>query len=74
MATLLTVAPLLGLIAMFMSLTHLLPLAVSIAMNDGTANQFVFSMAFNCTSGYLIWLATRRFRRDLKPRDEDESA
>ncbi len=69
MATLLTVAPLLGLIAMFMSLTHLLPLAVSLAMNDGTANQFVFSMAFNCASGYLIWLLTRRFRRDLKPRD-----
>lgn len=69
MATLLTVAPLLGLIAMFMSLTHLLPLGIGLAMHDGTANQFTLSMAFNCASGYLLWLATRRFKRDLKPRD-----
>lgn len=69
MATLLTVAPLLGLIAMFMSLTHLLPLGIAVAMQDGTANQFTLSMAINCASGYLIWLATRRFKRDLKPRD-----
>jgi trk system potassium uptake protein TrkH len=69
MAALLTVAPLLGLIAMFMSLTHLLPLAVSLSTHDGTANQFVLSMAINCAAGYLLWLATRRFRHDLKPRD-----
>jgi trk system potassium uptake protein TrkH len=69
MAPLLTVAPLLGLIAMFMSLTHLLPIGVSLAMNDGTADEFLLSMAVNCASGYLIWLATRRYRRDLKPRD-----
>ena len=69
MITLLTVAPLLGLIAMVMSLSHLLPLAISVSLADGASNQFVFSMAVNCAAGYLIWLMTRRYRRDLKPRD-----
>ncbi|RPI42063.1 MAG: TrkH family potassium uptake protein, partial [Betaproteobacteria bacterium] len=69
MGTLLTVAPLLGLIAMVMSLSHLLPLTVSITLADGAAHQFAFSMAVNCAVGYVMWLTTRKYRRDLKPRD-----
>jgi len=67
--TLLTVAPLLGLIAMVMSLWHLLPLAISLGLGDGAAREFTVSMALNCAAGYLLWLATRRFRSELKPRD-----
>jgi len=67
--TLLTVAPLLGLIAMVMSLWHLLPLAISLGMGDGAAREFTVSMALNCAAGYLLWLATRRHRSELKPRD-----
>ena len=69
MNTLLTVAPLLGLIAMVMSLWHLLPLAISVGLGDGAVQEFAFSMAINATAGYLLWLGTRRYRQDLKPRD-----
>jgi len=68
-ATLLTVAPLLGLIAMFMSLSHLLPLAMSVTLQDGASSAFILSMTFNFATGGLLWLASRRFKRDLKPRD-----
>jgi trk system potassium uptake protein TrkH len=64
-----TVAPLLGVIAMAMSLSHIVPLSVSLLYNDGAATAFLFSMAINCALGFLLWLATRRFRRELKPRD-----
>jgi trk system potassium uptake protein len=67
--SLLTVAPLLGLIAMVMSLWHIVPLSVSLAIDDGVAQQFVLSMAFNSAAGCMLWLATRRFRQDLRPRD-----
>jgi trk system potassium uptake protein TrkH len=67
--SLLTVAPLLGLIAMVMSLWHLVPLAVSVGLGDGAAHAFAQSMAINSAAGFVLWLATRRFRQDLKPRD-----
>ncbi|MGH8665628.1 MAG: TrkH family potassium uptake protein [Burkholderiales bacterium] len=66
---LLPVAPLLGLVAMVMSLWHLVPLAVSIGLADGATHAFAQSMAINSAAGYVLWLATRRFRQDLKPRD-----
>ncbi len=69
MTSVFTVAPLLGLIAMVMSLWHLVPLAVSTGLDDGAALAFAQSMALNSAAGYVLWLATRRFRRDLKPRD-----
>lgn len=69
MTPLLTVAPLLGQIAMVMSLSHVLPLVVSLATGDGEHTDFGLSMVFNFTLGYLVWMGTRRFRRDLKARD-----
>lgn len=69
LSSLLTVAPLLGVIAMVMSLWHLVPLAVSAALRDGATDEFAASMAFNVAAGYVLWLATRRFRDELKPRD-----
>lgn len=68
MSALLTVAPHLGLIAMVMSLWHIVPLGVSIGYHDGAAPAFTFSMATNCAVGYITWLATRHRRRDLTPR------
>jgi len=67
--TLLAVAPLLGMIAMVMSLWHLLPLAISVGLGDGVTREFAVSMGFNCAAGYVLWLATKRFRAELKPRD-----
>ena len=69
MHILLTVAPLLGMIAMVMSFWHLLPLIISLGVHDGAAGDFAISMTLNCATGYLLWITTRRHRRDLKPRD-----
>ncbi|HTP94858.1 MAG TPA: potassium transporter TrkG [Burkholderiales bacterium] len=69
MTALLTVAPLLGLIAMVMSASHLLPIAVSLANGDGVAGRFALSMGVNFAIGLLLWLATRGYQRDLKARD-----
>ena len=64
MAWLLAVSPVLGIIAMAMSLTHLAPIAVSLLFEDGTSRQFIFSMALNFCAGFLLWLSTRG--RDVK--------
>lgn len=69
MNTLLTVAPVLGMIAMVMSLWQLLPLALALGLGDGMAVDFALSMGVNCAAGYVLWLATKRFRNELKPRD-----
>jgi trk system potassium uptake protein len=63
------VFPILGIIAMAMSLTHLLPIAVSAYFDDGTIRQFGLSMAINFSAGMLLWLATRKFKRELSLRE-----
>lgn len=66
---LLAIAPVLGIIAMAMSLTHLLPIAISAVLEDGTMAAFGMSMALNFAAGLLLWLATRRFQRELSLRE-----
>jgi trk system potassium uptake protein TrkH len=66
---LLPVFPVLGIIAMAMSLTHLLPIATSLYFNDGTTGHFAASMAVNFAAGCLLWFATRRFGHDLSLRE-----
>lgn len=63
------VAHVLGLMAMLMSTTHLVPIVTSLIFQDGTGPEFAFSMAVNFVLGYLVWLATRRFKAELRPRD-----
>lgn len=69
MTALLTVFPHLGLIAMVMSLSHLLPLGVSFLHDDGATQAFVISMIVNFAVGYAMWLGTHHNKRDLTPRD-----
>lgn len=69
MAWLLTVSPVLGIIAMAMSLSHMLPIATSIVFADGTTALFGYSMALNFTAGFVLWLLTRRYRRELQIRE-----
>jgi len=59
----------LGMIAMLMSLSHLVPIAISLFHDDGAQRAFVFSACLNFASGYVAWLATRRFRREVLARD-----
>jgi trk system potassium uptake protein TrkH len=61
--------PVLGLIAMAMSLSYVLPLGVSLWTDDGTAGIFGGSMVVNFVSGFLLWFTTRRYRRELQLRE-----
>jgi trk system potassium uptake protein len=61
---LLALSPVLGIIAMAMSATHLLPIAVAHHYDDGQELRFVVSMLLNFGTGALLWLATRRHKRE----------
>lgn len=63
MAWLLPILPVLGLIAMAMSLSHVVPIAVSLALRDGMAGIFLVSMTLNLLVGFVVWFASRRRRR-----------
>ncbi len=69
MAWLRPILPVLGLIAMAMSLSHLLPIATALALRDGTAGVFAISMTLNLLFGFFLWLLTRRHRRELQLRE-----
>jgi trk system potassium uptake protein len=69
MAWLLAVCPVLGIIAMAMSVSHLLPIAISLLAWDGMAELFAISMALNFALGCSLWLLTRRYRRELRIRE-----
>ncbi|MDP2239909.1 MAG: potassium transporter TrkG [Burkholderiales bacterium] len=69
MSWLLAVFPILGIIAMAMSLSHLLPIAISVIFADGSTQNFALSMAINFTVGVVLWLATRRHQRELSLRE-----
>jgi trk system potassium uptake protein TrkH len=53
----------------FFGLIYLLPIAWSLVMSDGAVMDFVIAGGINLIVGMAIALATRRFRRELKPRD-----
>jgi trk system potassium uptake protein len=66
---LLAVAHVLGLMMAFFGLLYLLPIAWSLASGDGAVLDFVVAAGINAVVGLGVALATRRFRRELKPRD-----
>ena len=65
----LAVAHVLGLMMAFFGLLYLLPIAWSLAVRDGAVIDFVAAAGINVVIGMAVALATRRFRRELKPRD-----
>lgn len=69
MQAFLPVANLLGALLMLFAATYLLPLAASLVFGDGTALAFAAAALINFAFGYLLWLATRSERRELRPRD-----
>ena len=69
MQALLPVANVLGALLMAFAVTYLLPIATSLIYDDGTAIAFVLAMLIDFAVGCVLWLATRRHRRDLRPRD-----
>jgi trk system potassium uptake protein TrkH len=69
MGKILPITNVLGLMLMVFSLTLLLPIATSFWYQDGTAWEFLEAMIITLGGGYLMWLLTRRFKRELKARD-----
>jgi trk system potassium uptake protein TrkH len=65
----LALSPVLGTIAMAMSATHLLPIAIAHFYDDGQELNFVASMVLNFAVGALLWLLTRRHKRELTLRE-----
>jgi trk system potassium uptake protein len=65
----LAVAHVLGLMMAFFGLLYLLPIAWSLGAHDGAVVDFLAAAAINVVIGLAVALATRRFRRELKPRD-----
>lgn len=65
----LAVVHLLGLMMAFFGLIYLLPIAWSLGVGDGAVMDFVVAACINAIAGLLIASLTRRFRRELKPRD-----
>ena len=69
MKTLLAVLRPLGVIGMVMSLSHLVPISVSLIYGDGAVRVFCVSMLFNFLLAMTVFFATRNVRHELKPRD-----
>jgi len=63
------VAHVLGVMMAFFGLLYLLPMAWSVAVQDGAVIDFVAALLINVFVGLGLASATRRFRRELKPRD-----
>jgi trk system potassium uptake protein TrkH len=66
---LLAVAHVLGLMMAFFGLLYLLPIAWSLGTRDGAVIDFVTAGLINAFVGLAVAAATRKFRRELKPRD-----
>lgn len=65
----LAVVALVGRIVVLFSLLMLVPLAFALTHRDPARDAFVWSIAITLCAGGLASLATRRFRRELQPRD-----
>lgn len=66
---LLPVSHVLGGMLMFFSIAYLMPIASSVVYDDGTLINFIDAMAISFAAGLVLWLGTRRHKRELKPRD-----
>ena len=65
----LAVAHVLGLMMAFFGLVYVLPIAWSVGVGDGAVIDFVAALLINVFVGLAVATATRKFRRELKPRD-----
>lgn len=59
----------LGPIIIGFSASMLIPLILSYWKNDGAHSGFELSFCITFGTGFVLWLLTRRFRRELIPRD-----
>jgi trk system potassium uptake protein TrkH len=69
MFTVLPVLHVMGMMLLFFGVTYLMPIASSLIYRDGTTGQFMDALVFCLACGAVLVMATRRFKRELKPRD-----
>jgi trk system potassium uptake protein TrkH len=65
----LAVAHVLGLMMAFFGLLYALPIGWSLVVRDGAVIDFVAAALINALVGLAVAAATRKYRRELKPRD-----
>ena len=65
----LAVAHVLGMMMAFFAVTFLMPLVSALVFQDGTFDDFAIAAGINVVAGLAIAAATRRYKRELKPRD-----
>ncbi len=58
----------LGLMLMVFSASYVLPLATSWINHDGTLGEFLLAMVWTASTGFVMWLLTRRYRSELSVR------
>jgi trk system potassium uptake protein TrkH len=58
-----------GKVLMAFSFCYLLPIIVSFIYEEDSRKYFIKAMFINASLGYLLWLTTRQFHRELKTRD-----
>lgn len=66
---LLTIQRILGILLALFSITMLPPVLVSWFYQDGAAKAFIMAFGLLLTIGLLLWLPTRKHRKELKIRD-----
>ena len=64
-----TVLKILGVLLVIFSVTHLTPLLISILYQDKNAFPFIVSFSVTLITGLVMWLPTRKVKRDLRYRD-----
>ncbi len=65
----LAVAHVLGMMMAVFAVTFLMPLVSALVFQDGTFDDFAIAAGINVVLGLTIAAATRRHKRELKPRD-----
>ncbi|MFN7272521.1 MAG: potassium transporter TrkG, partial [Gammaproteobacteria bacterium] len=65
----LAVAHVLGMMMAVFAVTFLMPLVSALVFQDGTFDDFAIAAGINVVLGLSIAAATRRHKRELKPRD-----
>jgi hypothetical protein len=66
---LLPILNVLGLMLIVFSVTYAMPLVAALVFDDGTFRDFVEAGLMTLAAGALLWFGTRKFKRELKPRD-----
>ena len=69
MARVVAIAHVLGGLLMVLAATYVLPIGWSLAVRDGTTDSFVRASLATLAAGVALWAPTRRYRRELQPRD-----